>query len=68
MEIRRDLVSAEEGLAEADQAGVGVEADEAEVGELAELDGLEAGDAHRIGFLLADVQPLMAPLVRPLTK
>ena len=51
VEIGGDLVRAEEGLPETDQARVGVQAHEAEVGELGELDGLERRDTHRMMFL-----------------
>ncbi len=70
VEIGGDLVRAEEGLPEADEARVRVEAHEADVGELGELDGLERRDTHRMMFLSGGGggQPLMAPLVRPLTK
>jgi hypothetical protein len=46
VKVRRHLGGPEEGLAEPDHAVVRVEAHEAEVGELAELDRLERRDLH----------------------
>ena len=46
VDVGGDGLGAEEGLAEAHQPLVGVKADEAEVGELAELDCLDGGHAH----------------------
>ena len=53
VEVGGDLVGAEEGLAQAHETLVGVKTHEAEVRELAELDGLQGGDAHGPGVLLA---------------
>ena len=47
MQVGADLGRTEEGLAQSDEAVIGAQLDEQDVGEFGELDGLELGDLHR---------------------